>query len=103
MTQVSVIVPIYGVEKDFLDLPNETKITKFIFGDKIEYSKSAYETLEGSDAMLLLTEWNEFRRPDFERIKDLLNKPVIFDGRNQYDEKRMKEKGFEYFCIGKNV
>ena len=50
--------------------------------------------------MLLLTEWNEFRRPDFERIKKLLKNPVIFDGRNQYDSERLTVRGFEYYQIG---
>ena len=50
--------------------------------------------------MLLLTEWNEFRRPDFERIKNLLKNPVIFDGRNQYDSERLLERGFEYYQVG---
>ena len=72
-----------------------------IFGDKIIYAKSSYDALEGADAMLLLTEWNEFRRPDFDRIKLLLKEPVIFDGRNQYDTNRMSEKNIEYICIGK--
>ena len=76
---------------------------KLIFNDKIEYSKSAYDALKDSDALLLLTEWNEFRRPDFERIKSLLKQPVIFDGRNQYEFDRMIKKGFEYFCVGKNT
>jgi UDPglucose 6-dehydrogenase len=74
---------------------------KNIFKNKIVYSKNAYDTIKGADALLLLTEWNEFRRPDFELMKKLLNKPVIFDGRNQYDGKRLNERGFEYFCIGK--
>ncbi|MCD8025347.1 MAG: UDP-glucose/GDP-mannose dehydrogenase family protein [Candidatus Gastranaerophilales bacterium] len=72
-----------------------------IFGNKINYAKDSYGALENADAMLLLTEWNEFRRPDFEKIKFLLKKPVIFDGRNQYDSKRLKEAGFNYICIGK--
>ena len=72
-----------------------------IFGNKIIYAKSSYDALEGADAMLLLTEWNEFRRPDFDRIKSLLKEPVIFDGRNQYDPNRMSEKNIEYICIGK--
>ena len=49
----------------------------------------------------LLTEWNEFRRPDFERIKKLMNEPVIFDGRNQYAGMKLKEKGFAYYRIGR--
>lgn len=74
---------------------------KRIFGDKITYAKSSYEALENADAMLLLTEWNEFRRPDFERIKTLLKTPLIFDGRNQYNAERLQESGFEYIKIGK--
>ena len=81
--------------------PKAFEAARFYFGDKIEYSKNAYETLENADALLLLTEWNEFRRPDFERIKSLMKKPIIFDGRNQYNMERMIEKGFEYQQIGK--
>jgi UDPglucose 6-dehydrogenase len=68
----------------------------------ITYYKSKYETLPGSDAMILLTEWKEFRSPDFEELKKLLNQPVIFDGRNQYNDHSLKEMGFEYYQIGKN-
>ena len=81
--------------------PKAVESAKFIFGDKIQYCSKSYDTLENADAMLLMTEWNEFRRPDFERIKGLMKTPVIFDGRNQYDSERMTEKGFEYFCVGK--
>ncbi|MBR1423951.1 UDP-glucose/GDP-mannose dehydrogenase family protein [bacterium] len=81
--------------------PKAMETAKFYFGDKITYTKNSYEALEGADAMLLLTEWNEFRRPDFERIKTLLKSPVIFDGRNQYDAVRLSEKGFEYHQVGK--
>lgn len=70
--------------------------------DKITYAKNSYEALENADAMLLLTEWNEFRRPDFDKIKRLMKTAIIFDGRNQYDPIRLKEKGFEYICIGRN-
>ncbi len=81
--------------------PKAFDLAKLIFGDKITYSKNAYDALNGSDAMCLLTEWNEFRRPDFDKIKSLLKTPVIFDGRNQYDSNRLKNKGFSYFCVGK--
>ncbi len=81
--------------------PKAFELAKLHFGDKIIYAKSSYEALKGADAMLLLTEWNEFRRPDFEKIKKLLNTPVIFDGRNQYDGKRLIKKGFDYICVGK--
>ena len=81
--------------------PKAFEAAKFHFADRIEYSKSAYETLEDADALLLLTEWNEFRRPDFEKIKESMKTPVIFDGRNQYDAKRLNEKGFKYYSIGR--
>lgn len=81
--------------------PKAIESAKFHFGDKITYCDTAYDALKNADCMVLLTEWNEFRRPDFERIKELLKSPIIFDGRNQYDENRLKQKGFEYYQIGK--
>ena len=81
--------------------PKAFDSAEFYFKDNIVYAKSSYDALEGADAMLLLTEWNEFRRPDFERIKSLLKTPVIFDGRNQYNGKRLLEAGFEYYCVGR--
>ena len=81
--------------------PKGFEQAKTIFGDKITYAKSSYDALENADCMLLLTEWNEFRRPDFDRIKDLMNSPIIFDGRNQYDGERLRQRGFEYHCVGK--
>ena len=71
-----------------------------IFGNKINYAKNSYDALNNADALLLLTEWNEFRRPDFEKIKQELKTPIIFDGRNQYNAKRLIEKGFEYYQVG---
>ena len=90
----------YGAKVKAYD-PKAFDLAKMIFEDKIEYSENAYDALIGADAMLLLTEWNEFRRPDFERIKNNLKAPVVFDGRNQYDAERIKKYGFTYFCIGK--
>ena len=81
--------------------PKAYDCAEFYFKDTIKYCKSSYDALEQADAMLLLTEWNEFRRPDFDRIKSLMKTPVIFDGRNQYDGNRLIERGFEYSCIGK--
>ncbi|CAL2060648.1 UDP-glucose/GDP-mannose dehydrogenase family protein [Tenacibaculum sp. 190524A05c] len=66
----------------------------------IEYCESKYEVLKDSDALILLTEWKEFRSPDFEEIKNQLKEPIIFDGRNQYLAYNLKEKGFEYTRIG---
>ena len=70
--------------------------------ENITYVDSKYKALENADAMLLLTEWKEFRSPDFEEIKKLLKSPIIFDGRNQYNMFNLAEKGFEYYQIGKN-
>lgn len=81
--------------------PKAIENAKEIFGNKINYAKTAYDALKNADAMLLVTEWNEFKHPDFHKIKSLLKNPIIFDGRNQYDKKQLKELGFEYFCIGK--
>jgi len=69
-------------------------------GDKIEYCKDPYEAAMDADALLLVTEWTEFRFPNWNVIKRLLKKPVIFDGRNIYDRKELQEIGFDYYCIG---
>lgn len=81
--------------------PKGFEQAKNIFGDRVIYANNSYDALKDADCMLLLTEWNEFRRPDFDRIKGLMKSPVIFDGRNQYDAERLKQRGFEYHCIGK--
>ena len=81
--------------------PKAMECAKFYFEDKITYAKNSYEALENADSLLLLTEWNEFRRPDFDRIKNLLKTPIIFDGRNQYDKKRLEERGFKCIQVGK--
>lgn len=81
--------------------PKAMETAKEIFSNKIKYAKNAYDALKKADCLLLLTEWNEFRRPDFDKIISLLNTPVIIDGRNQYEKKYLKEKGIEYICIGK--
>lgn len=74
-----------------------------VLGDnpKIKYTRGNYDALKGADALLLITEWFQFRYPDFDRVKNLLKQPVIFDGRNQYNPKELKELGFEYFGIGR--
>jgi len=76
-----------------------------VFGDnpRIKYTHGNYDALKGADALLLVTEWNQFRYPDFEKVKKMLNKPVIFDGRNQYNPKELKEFGFKYYAIGRKV
>ena len=69
--------------------------------ENITYVNSKYQALENADAMILLTEWKEFRSPDFEEISKLLKNAIIFDGRNQYNAFNLKEKGFEYYQIGR--
>ena len=81
--------------------PKATETAKRHFGDKIIYAQNAYEALKDAECLLLLTEWNEFRHPDFDRIKELMKEHIIFDGRNQYEKRRLKEKGFQYYCMGK--
>jgi UDPglucose 6-dehydrogenase len=71
------------------------------FGERIRYAALPYEALEGVDALFIVTEWNEFRHPDFERMKALMKAPVIFDGRNIYDPARLRELGFTYQGIGR--
>ena len=68
----------------------------------IRYVPGAYDALAGADALLLLTEWHQFREPDFGRMKRLLKRPVIFDGRNQYDPAQLRQLGFSYHCIGRS-
>ncbi len=81
--------------------PQAIENTKRIFKDKIEYCDTLYECLEGAEALVVLTEWNQFRNPDFEKIGLLMGKKIIFDGRNIYDPARVKDSGFEYYGIGR--
>jgi len=68
----------------------------------IEYCPNAYAVAEGSDALAIVTEWNEFKLLNLERLKERMKQPIIFDGRNIYDPQRMKKLGFEYYCIGRH-
>ncbi|MBQ9246724.1 UDP-glucose/GDP-mannose dehydrogenase family protein [bacterium] len=80
--------------------PQAMETAKAILGNSIIYSDSAYDALVDTDALLLLTEWNEFRYPDFNILKKNLKDKVIFDARNQYNKTRLKEVGIEYFNFG---
>lgn len=80
--------------------PKAMETAKVIFGNKIVYSSNSYEALENADALILITEWNEFKRPSFDKIKSKLKEPIIFDGRNQYDKKRMTDRGIKYISLG---
>jgi len=74
-----------------------------IFGDepRLAYAKTPMEALQGADALVIVTEWKEFRSPDFEAIKAQLKNPLIFDGRNLYDPKFVRGLGIEYLAIGR--
>jgi UDPglucose 6-dehydrogenase len=76
---------------------------KLYLKDVLEYSQNQYDLLKNADALMILTEWNEFRNPDFEKIKSLMNSPVIFDGRNIFVPEKMREFGFTYYSIGRNI
>ncbi len=76
---------------------------KNILGDKITFTKNPYEALEGADALLIVTEWPQFRTPDFDRMDSLLKNKVIFDGRNLYELNQMEELGYTYYSIGRQT
>ncbi|TCK59552.1 UDP-glucose dehydrogenase family protein [Seleniivibrio woodruffii] len=79
---------------------HEAQVCYLKGNDAVEYVDSKYAAVHGSDAMILITEWKEFRSPDFEEIRKSLKNPVVFDGRNQYKKEKMAEMGFEYYQIG---
>ena len=81
--------------------PRATEATRRVFGDQIEYCTDPYAVLPGADALLIMTEWMEFRSPDFPRIRAALKQPLIFDGRNLYSPATMARYNFEYHSIGR--
>jgi UDPglucose 6-dehydrogenase len=81
--------------------PEAAKVAKSIFGNKITYAANNYEALKGADGLAIVTEWNEFRRPDLTRMRTLMRSPVIFDGRNIFTPDQMKQSGFTYYSIGR--
>jgi UDPglucose 6-dehydrogenase len=80
--------------------PEAIESTRRVLGDRIKYFEKNYDALAGADALILVTEWNEYRRPNFTLLKEKLRHPVIFDGRNVYDRKALETLGFEYFGMG---
>lgn len=74
---------------------------KFYLEDRIDYVKNQYDAVKDADALLVLTEWNEFNNPDLNQVKKLLKKPVIFDGRNVFNRRKTKQNGFTHYSIGK--
>lgn len=83
--------------------PEAMENVKAKLGNKITFSESNYGALQDADALIVATEWNEFRRPDFAVMKKLMKQTVVFDGRNVYDVKAMHEQGFTYYSIGRPV
>jgi UDPglucose 6-dehydrogenase len=81
--------------------PEAMKIAKTIFGSKVSFAENSYGALTGADALALVTEWNEFREPDYARMKKLMRQPVIFDGRNIYNPEQIRAHGFTYFSMGR--
>jgi len=81
--------------------PQAMKNTREKIGDIIDFSESNYDSLKGADALVIVTEWTEFREPDFSRIKELMNRAVVFDGRNIFNPAKLKGMGFEYYGIGR--
>lgn len=81
--------------------PEAMDNVRAIYGNKISFCENMYETLDGADCLAIMTEWSEFRNPDFDRIGSSLREKVIFDGRNVYDLDTMKDLGFAYFSIGR--
>lgn len=81
--------------------PEAMDNTHQIFGDNISYAENMYDALQSADGLIIATEWNEFRNPDLEKIRELLSKNIIFDGRNLFEPTEMERLGFEYYCIGR--
>jgi UDPglucose 6-dehydrogenase len=83
--------------------PEAMENVKRIYGDTITFATGMYEALQDADALLIATEWNEFRNPDFDKMKSLLKSRVVFDGRNLYELNDMIEQGFYYNSIGRKT
>jgi UDPglucose 6-dehydrogenase len=81
--------------------PKAVPAARRLLGDRVTFCQRSYEAVEGADALVLATEWNEFREPDFEKMRSLMKAPVVFDGRNIYSPEQMRALGFSYFSIGR--
>jgi UDPglucose 6-dehydrogenase len=81
--------------------PEAMQIARSHFGDRVTYCRSNYDALDGADVLLILTDWQPYRRPDFERMHALMRTPLIFDGRNLFDRARIRQAGFEYYSVGR--
>src|ERR1700731_2543984 len=81
--------------------PEAGQTARRIFGDRVALCEKSYDAVTGADALAIVTEWNEFREPDFDKMRELMRSPVIFDGRNIYSPEHMRTLGFTYFSIGR--
>jgi UDPglucose 6-dehydrogenase len=81
--------------------PEAGRVARGLFGSRVQLVEKGYDALKGADALAVVTEWNEFREPDFPRMRKLMRSPVIFDGRNIYSPEQMQAQGFSYFSIGR--
>jgi UDPglucose 6-dehydrogenase len=81
--------------------PEALDVARRIWGDRLTYWDNNYDAAEGADALLIVTEWKQYRNPDFPRIRHLLSQPILFDGRNLFDPEHMRAHGFEYFSVGR--
>lgn len=83
--------------------PAAMETARLYLGDKIKYAENEYEALDGADALVIVTEWNEFRNPDFNLLKKRLKNPIVFDGRNIFSVDEMEKLGFNYYSIGRRT
>jgi UDPglucose 6-dehydrogenase len=81
--------------------PEARKTAKEVLGDKVEYMSSKEDALKGADALVIVTEWDEFKKPDWEAVRNSLNNPIVIDGRNMFDPKEMEKLGFVYHSVGR--
>jgi len=81
--------------------PEAMKVARTIFGTRVDFKDKSYEALSGADGLAIVTEWNEFREPDWTKIKKMLKTPVIFDGRNIYNPDQLRGLGFSYYAMGR--
>jgi UDPglucose 6-dehydrogenase len=81
--------------------PEAVAAARAIFGDRIDYAETNYEALQDADALIIITEWKQYRVPDFARMRDLMRQPIVIDGRNLFSPQRLRELGFDYSSVGR--
>ena len=81
--------------------PVAMEVSKKQLDGRVRFAANPYDAVEGAEALFLVTEWNEFRQPDFHRVKELMAKPVLFDGRNIWNPQRLRDMGFSYYGVGR--